>query len=107
MILQDTAQVNTVCKQTSSYTQSVFPGRYFPLGLALVQQCNAFLGLIKTPACSIYGHLENLTLPIKSAQLNTCFPQPKAAATSPLEESSLLLDKATRPVEHGSEMSSV
>lgn len=77
MILQDTAQVNTVYKQTFSYTQSVFPSRYFPLGSALVQECNAFLGLIKNPACSIYGHLENLTLPIKSTQLTPAFLSPK------------------------------
>lgn len=33
----------------STPTHSIFPGRLFPLGLAFVQQCSAFLGLKKNP----------------------------------------------------------
>lgn len=97
MTLQGRVQAEAFYKQTSSYTHSVFPGRFFPSALAFVQQHSAFLGL-KVLCTQHLGLLGKAVLPIKSeTQLNSCSllspAQDSSKLPCPSEESSHLLNK--------------
>lgn len=95
MTLQDRVQAKAFYKQTSSYTHSVFPGRFFPSALASVQQHSAFLGQ-KVLCTQHLGLLGKAVLPIKSeTQLNSS-AQGSSELPFPSEESSHLLDKGKR-----------